>query len=401
MLYPGVPYSPPDVVVVAPPPEDDYRYFRLSKFGIPLLILILAIFVTVICLTAWQSRSDIRQLRPGVPRDVEANADSTDDEGGVPLFKRALRFAITFLGIFLVLIALAVFVIPLSPVARARINYVLAILLILSGILALITFAFDINSERDAEGCTRNRHYTVVCKNREDMTTGLTLWDICMALFFFLSGCLILAYSRSGDWTRAREKEMAVLGGPGVGVMPGLYPNGVSFVRKTLTLISLFLLLAFSILCLVFTIYIHELRTREEIRDVNNRLPSDGRGGLVTAGWPERNTKLRYATCSLIILTILFNFIPLNSRIIAYILGFLYICYAVMAFVCFAIDIDEIENAKKLICPDGFTCKYHPYSAIAAIEFIGAFLLIIFVLLEYFVWGRKKKPIAPAEVVMS
>jgi hypothetical protein len=393
MLYPGVPFSPPDVVVASPIPADDYRYWRLSKFGIPLLLLILAIFTTVICLTAWQSRSDIRTLRDGIPRDVERPADSTDREGGIPLFKRALRLTICVLGIFLALLALLVFAIPLTPVNRSRVNYIVAILLILAGVLAVITFAVDINSERDTERCTTNEHYTRVCRSREDMGTGFTLWDAIMAIFFFISGILILLYSRSGDWTRAREKDLEAMGG--IGVMPGLYPNGVSFVRKTITILALFVLLAFSIINLVFIIYVHDLRDRVELRDRFNRISVE-KGIVTNPGWPQRNTKLRYATCSMIILTVLFNLIPLNSRVIAYILLFLYFCYTVLAFVCFAVDIDSIEDSKDLDCPDQFVCKHHPYAATTAVEFVGGIFLIIFIVVEYCIMGRKKKPVPPA-----
>jgi magnesium-transporting ATPase (P-type) len=361
------------------------------------LLLILAIFTTVICLTAWQSRSDIRQLKAGIPMDVEIPTTSTSREGGIPLFKRALRLTICVLGIFFTLVALAVFVVNLAPVKRSRINAIIGVLLILSGVLAVITFAFDINSERDAERCTTNPNYTRVCREREDMSSGCTIWDAVMAVFFFITGFLILSYSRSGDWTRAREKDMEMLGGAAA-IMPGLYPNGISFVRKMITIIAIFVLLAFSIINLVFTIYIHDFRERIQLVDRYNR-PTFENGVYTNPGWPLRNTKFRYATCSLIILTILFNLIPLNSRVIAYVLGFLYTMYAVMAIVCFAVDIDAIEDAKDINCPEQYECKHHPYAATVAVEFIGAIFLIIFVALEYFVFGKKKKPVPPAEFI--
>jgi magnesium-transporting ATPase (P-type) len=396
MLYPGAPFRPPDVVVASPIPADDYRYFRLSSFGIPLLIIILAIFTTVICLTAWQSRSDIRQLKAGIPMDVEVPTTSRSREGGVPLFKRALRLTICVCGIFLAAVALLVFAVGLKPVLRSRINFVLAVLLILAGILAVITFAFDMNSERDAEKCTTNPNYTRVCRSREDMSTGFTLWDAIMAIFFFISGFCILAYSRSGDWTRAREKDLQFAGG--AAVMPGLVPNGISFVRKSITLIAIFVLLSISIINLVFTIYVHDLRERVLLVDKFNR-PTFEQGAFTNPGWPIKNSKLRYATCSLVILTVLFNLIPLNSRIIGYVLGWFYLIYAVMAFVCFAVDIDAIEHSKKVVCPDQFTCKHHPYAATTAVEFVGGIFLLIFVALEYFVFGRKKKPVPPQEFI--
>jgi magnesium-transporting ATPase (P-type) len=228
------------------------------------------------------------------------------------------------------------------------------------------------------------------------MSTGLTVWDAIMVVFFFISGFLILAYSRSGDWTRAREKDMDMLAGSAI--MPGLAPNGISFVRKTITIIALFVLLAFSIINLVFTIYVHDLRERVQLLDRYNR-PTREQGVYTNPGWPIRNSKLRYATCALVILTVLFNLIPLTSRVIAYVLAWLYVCYAVLAFVCFAVDIDAIEDSKRIECPDQYQCKHHPYAATTAVEFIGGIVLIVFVVLEYFVTGRKKKPLPPQEFI--
>ena len=45
--------------------------------------------------------------------------------------------------------------------------------------------------------------------------------------------------------------------------------------------------------------------------DSNNRL-------IETPGWPVRCTIVRYALCTLVILTIAFNLIPLNSRVVSY-----------------------------------------------------------------------------------
>jgi hypothetical protein len=304
--------------------------------------------------------------------------------------------------------------------ARQRINFLLAILFFLTGILGVVTFALDVNSERDAEECTTSIHETRVCEGYEGIATGVTVFDAGTAIFAFIVAFTIGCYSRSGDWTKANDYRTGLTyGSPelGDGYLPGLYPNGVSYVRKILVFLALLGLFIFAVLCLVFTIILHEQRDRRLLVDEFNRplTPSsedatnehDGakdedededRIGVfpfdgitrTNPGWPERNTELRYAVCSFVIVTVLINLIPLNSRVIAYVFGFLYLLYAVITYVSFGVDINALSRARNLECPENFRCVYHPYNATVAILFIGGFFLIVYVLLEYCVMHRKK-----------
>jgi hypothetical protein len=389
--------------------EEDFTFFRYSRAKYPLLILILAIFTTLILLTMWQARSDISGLRAGIPRDLEKI--NSDREGGVLRYKRNIRFAATTSAIVLSLLALLVFIAPFKPAARNGINYLLAFLLFLTGVLSIICFAFDMNAERDAKRCTQNisrssddiqrcllynvgcnitTDYGEQCEMREDIATGVTFFDAALATFCILAAICLVAFSRSGDWSRARDPKLIAFGqGPGQ-LQPGMYPNGVSFVRKWVTLLVLLGTIAFAILLLVFTILIHEDRDRVLQKDEFGRTVRPD-GTISRPGWPFRNTKLRYATCSLVIITILINLIPITSRVAAYIFAFLYFCYSVLAFVTFAVDIDAIEAAKKLLCPTGLKCVFHPYNTCAVLDFIGGFLLLVYIIVEYFVTKRPKK----------
>jgi len=51
--------------------------------------------------------------------------------------------------------------------------------------------------------------------------------------------------------------------------------------------------------------------------------------------------------------------------------------------VVFALDVNEISNAKSLVCPTYLTCNYAEYQASAAIDFIGGVVLLIYVVAEY------------------
>lgn len=362
--------------------EEDYTFWRYSKFALPFLLFILGIYAALLCLTAWQARSDIRFLYDGVPRDLEAPASQTDRLGGIPKYKFAIRFAVTTCAILFSLLLLLIFFTNLKPTAAAGATYPLAFLLFLTSILAFVAFGLDVNSEKDGRRCSVSLHATRVCVSREDMLTGVTIWDAGVAVFGLTSSILIFCYTSSGDWTRQREG----FGDDRDAAVPGATPNGVSNVRKTITALALLATLFFAILLLVFTIISIDDRDRFVVRDRWNRKldPANPKVTNTNPGWPIKNTKLRYAVSSFAIITILFNLIPLTSRVIAYILAFLYVCYIVLSFVVFALDINAIDRAKSLSCPNYFSCKYHPYAASTTLDFLGGFFLIIYILAEYF-----------------
>eukprot|EP01006_Ploeotia_vitrea_P062857 TRINITY_DN84530_c0_g1_i1.p1 TRINITY_DN84530_c0_g1~~TRINITY_DN84530_c0_g1_i1.p1 ORF type:complete len:437 (+),score=76.80 TRINITY_DN84530_c0_g1_i1:59-1369(+) len=383
--------------------DEDYTYWRYSKFAIPALLFILALFVTIFCLTAWQSRSDIRREREGVPRDLQPPSPGTAEEGGIRKWKRNMRLATTFLAILFILITFAVFLVTLSPSAKTGINIVLGVLLIILSILALICFAFDVNSERDAEHCTTNpNQWPVVCESRETIATLITIFDALLALLLFVAGLCVIFYGKSGDWTTqvSNPEQLRMKGGLD-GVPPGMFSNGVSLVRKWITALALFAALACAITLLVLTIIVHEDRDKLTAIDRFNRPIRTPDGDAEVSGWPLRNTRLRYAVCALVILAVLLNLIPLNMRVVAYVFAFIYICAAALSFTAFGLDVDAIEDAKDLTCPTELSCVTHPYNAVAALDFLGGLFLILYVLVEYFVCHKKKKATGGPPVIID
>eukprot|EP01001_Neometanema_parovale_P005903 NODE_2301_length_1453_cov_312.056391_g2186_i0.p1 GENE.NODE_2301_length_1453_cov_312.056391_g2186_i0~~NODE_2301_length_1453_cov_312.056391_g2186_i0.p1 ORF type:complete len:419 (-),score=105.14 NODE_2301_length_1453_cov_312.056391_g2186_i0:197-1396(-) len=380
-------------------PAQDYRFFQYSKLALPLLLFTLGIFIALLLLTMWQSNSDIRGMRAGTPRDVQTIAMSeSTTEAGVMKHKQGVRYALSFLGIFFVAVTLIVYMLDISPVLRARLNYPLGLLLIICGILALVAFGLDVNSERDVLKCLVRPNQSDQCESREDLGTGATVFDALSAIFLITSGILVIAYTYHGDWCREKseisEEEFYGYGN----IKPGLQRNGISTVRRTITLFALVAALLSLIILLIFTLLIHEQRQHYEFRDANNRNMQDN-ATSTRSGWPVKNTKLRYAACAFPIVTILFNMIPLTSRVIAYVLGFLYVVYAVVAFATFGVDVDAITNAKKLLCPTSLKCVYNAYNATIVLDFIGGLLLLIYVIWEYFVSKRQKKSDAPPVVI--
>lgn len=391
--YPSAQYAVPapiplDSQSIVTNDEEDFRVWKFSKFAFTALLFLLFLFSTLLCLTIWQSHSDIKDLQQRLPRDLQFKVTSDEQEAGIKRYKRDVRFVVC---VFAILLPCFAFIVYLGPfgVFRSMLNYILAFLLFLVFILALVQFALDANSERDARECeivqysstTSQKH----CESREALATCLPIFDGLVALFSIVAAYQLVVFSKSGDWTRATAEKDTYAPDP---LVPGLAPNGISCVRKTVTSLVLFSLLACGIALLVFTVLIHESRTAVAATDSNNRVQNNQ-----APGWPRRNSAMRYAVCGAVILTILFNFIPLESRVIAFVLAFVYLVCAILSFSAFALDVDSLDDAKdELKNPCNFPsphgtveCAYHPYRATATLDFLGGLFLIVYVVMEYFV----------------
>jgi len=399
------PIAPPPLIVPQQPtvveqpkivyPENDFRFFQYSKLALPLLLFTLGIFVALLCLTMWQSRSDIRALRPGVPRTFQTIAQrSANKESGVPKSKRNVRIASFFIGVVFAVAAIIVYLTDMSPVLRARLNYPLGLLLILDSVLTWIAFALDVNSERQVVYCTSFPNETPVCQSREDLGTGCSVFDAFHALFLGLSGILVIFYTYTGDWCRESQSSDVL----DADVLyqqtykPNLLRNGVSTVRRAITMMSLVAAVVTGIILCIFTILVHEVRATYQYKDMYNRVtPYASGSGNTLPGWPLQNSKLRYASCSFIIVTILFNLIPLTSRVIAYMLGFLYFVYIVMTYATFGLDIQALNDARNTTCPQGLYCYYDSFQTCVVLDFMGATVLALYVIWEYFISKRPQK----------
>lgn len=380
-------------------PVQDYRFFQYSKLALPLLLFTLGVFTALLLLTMWQSRSDIRGLKDGTPRDLQTiQMFESDREAGMKRFKQGVRYSLCFLGIFFSALTIIVYLLDLSPVLRARLNYPLGLILILVGAYAWVAFGLDVNSERDVVHCVTLPHQTKDCDSREDLGTGCSVFDALSGMFLVVSGVLVIAYTYTADWCReiveVSEEEFYGYGN----VKPGVPRNGISSVRRTITLLALLAAMASLIILVIFTILIHEQRERWQFKDRFNRSLQDGSNTI--PGWPVRNTKLRYAACAFPIILILFNMIPLTSRVIAYVLGFLYLVFAGLAFVTFGVDVSSISDARRLLCPTNLKCVYDSYTTCVVLDFIGGTMLLIYVIWEYII-SKRAKPVEAAPVVVA
>jgi hypothetical protein len=399
---PGIQPDYPELLL----PENDFRFFQYSKLALPLLLFILLLFTTLICLTMWQSRSDIRGLKAGVPRTFQTiAARNAFTESGVPKGKRNVRIAAFFMGVTFALAAIIVYYTDMAPVMRARLNYPLGLLLILDCVLTWIAFALDVNSERHAIYCSSfPNEYPTVCQSREDLGTGFSVFDAFHALFLMVSGILVICYTYTGDW--CRESESIDSNDPDLiyqqSYKPTLVRNGVSTVRRTLTMLALIMAVITGIILCIFTILLEQ--------DKDNTVLKDSRNGFVDStslgqpntlpGWPLQCTKLRYAVCAFTILTVVFNLIPLTSRIIAYILAVLYLLYAVMSFSSFGIDVAAINDAQNLTCPPGIYCAYDSFKTCVVLDFWGGIMLLLYVVWEYIISKRPQK-VPAANVIIA
>jgi hypothetical protein len=399
-------YGIPSVVPELKLPENDYRFFQYSRLALPFLLFILGVFVTLILLTMWQSRSDIRGMKAGVPRTFQTLAQkSSSVEAGVSKGKRNVRIASFFMGVTFAGAAIIVYFTDMPPVLRARLNYPLGLLLILDCVLTWIAFALDVNSERHTIWCyPKPNESPMQCQSREDLGTGNSVFDAFHALFLLVSGLLVIGYTYTGDWCRESESFDSV--DPDMlyqqSYKPTLVRNGVSTVRRTLTMMALLMAVVTGIILCIFTIMVSQNAETTVLKDFRNASYYDttANSPYTTPGWPLKCTKLRYAVCSFVIITVLFNLVPLTSRVIAYVVGFLYILYAVMAYSSFGIDVAAINDAKNLTCPQGISCGYDSFNAVIVFDFMGGTLLIMHVVYEYIISKRAKK-IPAANVVVA
>jgi len=88
--------------------------------------------------------------------------------------------------------------------------------------------------------------------------------------------------------------------------------------------------------------------------------------------------------------------VPFRSRAAVMVFGFLYLAAAVVLYISFAFDVHDLNRASGYICPTTFdglevNCENHRYVATAVLEFIAAFALTVYVIVEYLIKrGRPK-----------
>uniref|UniRef100_A0A7S4FDQ6 Uncharacterized protein n=1 Tax=Eutreptiella gymnastica TaxID=73025 RepID=A0A7S4FDQ6_9EUGL len=359
--------------------KEYWRNFEYSAAALPWLLGILLTFITLISLSIWLAHSQVWTVVDGVPRDMVVE-ESNGEISGISAARRNMRLATSILAISLAVITAVIYAVHVDHHRyRKYVNYLLAACLLATGILAVVCFGLDVGREDDAENCVGSAHATTVCESLADIALLCTIFDALLAAFLFISGFLVAAFTRSGDWCRIRyQNTYHELYSDR---WPGLVANGVSRVRKTLTFWALFLTIVFGVTLLCATLALPG--QQYQWVDSNNRL-------IETPGWPVRCTIVRYALCTLVILTIAFNLIPLNSRVVSYTLGFLYVVASAMAIAAFGLDVAAIVDATATSCPAGVTCDYTPYVTTAVIDIVGSILLAGYVFWEYY-WAKREQ----------
>jgi hypothetical protein len=176
--------------------------------------------------------------------------------------------------------------------------------------------------------------------------------------------------------------------------------KNVSFVRKWLVGLCLFIALGFGIGSLILVWIRESDRQSEYVRGSRGRSFRNGdphhQGEFETGGWRTVNTAIRLAGLVGGIVIILLNFMPFRSRAVVMIFGFCYLACAVTLYIAFAFDVHDLNKASGYLCPRTFdgleiNCENHRYVATAVLEFIAAFALTVYVIVEYLIKrGRPK-----------
>jgi len=386
--------------------EADYRWYRYSKFAFPWLIYIIALGVAVFCLTGWQQVGGYKRFsalrtknqyldngaaaRRGLPRYLTRDEETESDlEAGLPKTLRNVRIATVFIGtVGIVLIFLVLFCKP-RPKPRTAANLCLVLFLIAASVLGWIGFGWGIKRLDDARQCPWDYLRTgEKCLSRKGHATIAVVMDGCIGLGALVSAILLVMYTLSGDWrlqrTGWRERERDMESERKAQKDPEhLRLLNIRRVRKLL--LSLFLLFTL-IACIILAIFIILLHLdHDKERLITERGPDMDK----REGWPDRNTRLRYAFAAIAVAAGLLSLIPFTHRAIAYIFCFIFFADAVIGYVVFAFDQVELRNTRELCKTDvpfgsGVRCIYAPFVATTIIEFFLAVALTFYVFYEFF-----------------
>eukprot|EP00996_Jenningsia_fusiforme_P006793 NODE_854_length_1859_cov_223.465746_g768_i0.p1 GENE.NODE_854_length_1859_cov_223.465746_g768_i0~~NODE_854_length_1859_cov_223.465746_g768_i0.p1 ORF type:complete len:577 (+),score=88.89 NODE_854_length_1859_cov_223.465746_g768_i0:167-1732(+) len=353
--------------------ESDYEWFRYSKFALPFLIFNLLLAVTVFCLSVWYGGLNVKHINRGMPRQIEIPAGIDSNEAGVPKYNRSMRIATFIIGF--VALAGILLTMYLKPAVGARKGayFGLGFLLIVSAILAGISGALDAGNVNDAVWCRSRERGTVPsvplednCYSMDKLLVATTVVEFVFCVVGILTA-LYLMVTAATSFKAPKEDE------------PYAPPKGASKTTRQALLLLLFFCLVLLVLLATFTIILHEgrdVRFPDEIyyvRDYNNPQP----------GWPVKNTRLRLSVSTIVILTTLLNLIPFRSRVIAYILGLIYLLCSPLALVAFAMDVKEVDTARALSCPGEWKCYFHAFIATCVFDFFLAMFLAFYVIFEF------------------
>eukprot|EP00999_Lentomonas_sp_LEN2_P000859 NODE_185_length_1967_cov_297.974457_g161_i0.p1 GENE.NODE_185_length_1967_cov_297.974457_g161_i0~~NODE_185_length_1967_cov_297.974457_g161_i0.p1 ORF type:complete len:607 (-),score=200.40 NODE_185_length_1967_cov_297.974457_g161_i0:89-1909(-) len=428
LAAPPVMAAAPPPVAVAPPielnpggiaeyeeEEEMYRdWWQYSRFALPWLLFILVLLLAVFWLTFHQQAGWIKDWWDGVPRIFQRSSiRDSDYQGGMHKAVRNLRIAACVIGFVGVIGAFLVYFARPKRGIRLGVSFLCALLVFVAGILAFVAMAEGLDHFKNAQQCSEAHRFTFAkCRDRSGIAIAALWLDGGLGLVAIIAAVLLAYNAKQGHWRMAprdwveeqtdREQELVKERAPGE-----MIHKNVSFVRKMLTGLFLFFTLVLVIFLFVFMLVLHEDREIEYLRNSRGRSHMDMDPHSIMpfehGGWPVVNTRLRYATVALGIVTVLLNFLPFRSRTVAVLFAFGYFCTFALLLICFGFDVDKMREIGKLDCPrtvDGFEmeCIKSPFIALCCIEFLAALCLLVYLIVEYLVFkGTPSRKPLPSE----
>jgi hypothetical protein len=349
--------------------EEDYNWWRYSKFAAPWLFFLALLFLTILISTAYQQVGDLRGLKNGVPRYLQLKQVSKlNTEAGIPKKVRNLRIAGVVMCLVGAVLSLIAFYSKPRPKMRKLLYILYAFILFVGAVLLYVAFGIAEDNTR-VDACNQHELQSFTyeaCRTKATVGSAALATDFALATSAVLAAFALVIWGNSffkkkrGWRQQERDLEASAKAPPPPGVIKA---HGVRPVHVKLISIALALVILFSVLEIVWIILLHMdhnvvyLRSYRGRADNNFSRPSDV--PYEKEGWPASNTRLRYAWSSIGLLVIIANFIPWRSRIIAYIFAFIYLLLGTMAMVSFGIDVSQLRKARDLRCPDNPFANLH------------------------------------------
>jgi len=358
-------------------------------------------------------------MRDGIPTYFQLQTDSDlKDEGNMPKSIRNLRCASTSVSITGVVLAFLTLFAKPRPTPRKLLSFLAAFLLIAGMSISWVAFGIGENDARRSKRCPELVLFTnEKCDKREGPAVAANILDFLLGISGITAFISLIYTTITGDFKLNREgwrqQDRDAELEPPKKNKHNIKPHNVRKIRLAFTAISLVFVLLIASALIVFIVVLHQDHQTVNLRSIRGRTnrsfdPYSDKT-WEEAGWPAKNTRLRYAYSGIGILTVLANLLPWRSRVIAYVFAFLYFSVFVLAIVSFAIDVHELRKARNtygcattggnwlygvrqdalvgvnLPTDLSINCINSPYVATAIFDFIAAISLLIYLFNEYIV----------------
>jgi len=405
--------------------EEDYNWFRYSKFAGPMLFTLLLLFATLFVMTGFEQVGTVQHIRDGVaryfqlpdnrfryPGQVEGSRDTT--EGGLKKTTRNVRIAEIWMCVPSIAVAFITLLLKPRPLTRKLIHFSCAFVILTGSCLAWSAFGISEYESKYAVRCPEMQFVTnEMCDNRQSTAEGALSLDFLIAITALTSVVALSVYTFTGDFKlnrtgwRQQERDAET---EGAKLKSGDFK--ASNVQITRLALVAFVLGACALLCIaqaVMIVILHQDHNTVMLRGyrgkTNRFFDRYTDQPWEEPGWSARNTRLRYSLSGIGILTVLLNFLPWRSRILAYLFAVIYAGIFAMSIVQFVIDVAEVHRAKTNYgCPARWmigipvdlpvwnsvqertvNCISGPYVACCIVDFFTLSAIAFYVINEYLV----------------